>query len=98
MATERSVSIGVRAADQVSASAESLLKEAAHRAAGAIGAKPVEIPCPIAEPFLEHIKGHDELTKIPMALLPKVAHEIRTKIHETISQTPGHFASNLGVV
>ena len=79
--------------------ADNLLKpfeEAAHKAAGAIGAE--ALPCDIQEPFLNHIKGHDEVIKIPMTLLPKLAHEIRTKIHETISQTPGHFASNLGVV
>ena len=54
MGTERSVSLGVGAADTVSASAD-LLKAAAHRAAGAIGAESVDIPCPIAEPFYQSV-------------------------------------------
>ena len=90
--------LGKKVANSVSSSADSLLKTAAHKAAGALGAEAVDIPCEIPEPLLDHIKGHDEVKKIPMALLPKLAQEIRTKIHETISQTPGHFASNLGVV
>ncbi|MCW8131726.1 MAG: 1-deoxy-D-xylulose-5-phosphate synthase [Planctomycetota bacterium] len=79
-------------------SADELLKTAAHRAAEALGAQAADIPCEIAEPFLAHIKGHDEVKRIPMALLPKLAQEIRNKIHETIQQTPGHYASNLGIV
>jgi len=79
-------------------SADELLKSAAHKAAGAIGAEAVDIPCAVPEPFLTHIKGHDEVKQIPMALLPKLAQEIRNKIHETIQQTPGHYASNLGIV
>lgn len=77
-----------------SGSADDLL----HKAAGVLGAEAVDIPCAIPEPFLNHIKGHDEVKKIPMALLPKVAQEIRNKIHETIQKTPGHYASNLGIV
>src|SRR5262245_27357102 len=49
-------------------------------------------------PLLDHITGHDELKELPRALLPELAREIRSQLHETISRIPGHYASNLGVV
>ena len=84
----------------VISSAENMLKATTPKAALHLNTEATASDpfCPIAEPFLDHIKGHDEVVQIPMALLPKLAQEIRNKIHETISQTPGHFASNLGVV
>lgn len=93
MSTEQRV-LGHGLKGSLNTSSDQLLKAASR----ALGAEAAEIPCEIPRPFLAHIKGHDEVRKIPLALLPELAAEIRTKIHETISQTPGHFASNLGVV
>jgi len=89
--------VGIRVSDTLG-HADELVKRAAHKAAQVLGAEAEDIPCDIPEPFLAHIKGHDEVRKIPHALLPKLALEIRQKIHETIQKTPGHYASNLGVV
>lgn len=73
-------------------------ESAAAKAAGALGAEAVDIPCPIPQPFLEHIRGPEDVKQIPAELLPRLAHEIRNKIHESVQQTGGHLASNMGVV
>src|SRR5258705_11762482 len=44
--------------------------------------------------LLDHIAGHEELRELPSCLLPQLAREIRSKLHETISRIPGHYASN----
>ena len=62
------------------------LEKAVHKAGAAVGAEAV--PCEIAEPFLAHIKGHDEVTKIPMTLLPKLAQEIRNKFMKPFLRLP----------
>lgn len=76
--------------------ANSLNKDLIKKAAGAIGAEAE--PCPIPQPFLEHIKDAEDVKKIPPSLLPTLAHEVRQMIHEAVSKTGGHLASNLGVV
>jgi 1-deoxy-D-xylulose-5-phosphate synthase len=48
--------------------------------------------------LLEQINNPDDLQKISMGQLTKLAQEIRDKIISVISQTGGHLASNLGVV
>lgn len=97
MSNERSAALGQEAQKPVPASSEALLRAAALRAAGAIGAE-APVTCEIAEPFLDHVCGHQDVLKIPAALLPKLAHEIRQRIHECVSTNGGHLASNLGMV
>ncbi|MCZ7648161.1 MAG: 1-deoxy-D-xylulose-5-phosphate synthase [Planctomycetota bacterium] len=89
---EMSSKQGVLGADTSETSPDLLIK----RAAQALGAE--EVPCDVPQPFLEHVKGHEDVSRIPMALLPKLAWEIRQKIHESVKVTGGHLASNLGVV
>ncbi|MBE7464891.1 MAG: 1-deoxy-D-xylulose-5-phosphate synthase [Planctomycetes bacterium] len=84
---------GVLGNQASSASSDEILRKAAQ----IIGAEEADIPCPIPQPFLDHIKGHEDVVQIPMALLPKLAHEIREKIHASVKVTGGHLASNLGV-
>lgn len=48
--------------------------------------------------LLETICSPQELKKIPLEQLPKLAAEIRQKILETVSRTGGHLASSLGSV
>ncbi|MGB4520711.1 MAG: 1-deoxy-D-xylulose-5-phosphate synthase [Candidatus Omnitrophota bacterium] len=48
--------------------------------------------------LLETICSPQELKKIPLEQLPKLAAEIREKILETVSRTGGHLASSLGSV
>ncbi|MFH0940134.1 MAG: 1-deoxy-D-xylulose-5-phosphate synthase [Planctomycetota bacterium] len=81
-------------------SAESVLKpleEVAHKAGAAVGVERPNLPCPIPRPFLKHIADSADVKKIPMAYLPELAAEIRQKIDQTVQQTGGHLASNLGV-
>lgn len=92
MSTERSGALEAGAMNP----ANSLNKDLIKKAASAIGADAE--PCPIPQPFLEYIKDAEDVKKIPMSLLPTLAHEVRQKIHEAVSTTGGHLASNLGVV
>jgi 1-deoxy-D-xylulose-5-phosphate synthase len=92
MSTERSGALGAGAMNP----ADSLNTDLIKKAAGAIGAEPE--PCPIPQPFLEHIQTAEDVRRIPPTLLPALAYEIRQKIHEAVSRTGGHLASNLGVV
>lgn len=48
--------------------------------------------------LLNKIEGPEDLKKIAIGDLPRVAKEIRDVLLQTISQTGGHLASNLGVV
>ncbi|RKZ48046.1 MAG: 1-deoxy-D-xylulose-5-phosphate synthase [Candidatus Parabeggiatoa sp. nov. 3] len=48
--------------------------------------------------LLEKIQTPKELRELPEYQLPKLAHELRHFLIETLSRTGGHFASNLGVV
>lgn len=48
--------------------------------------------------LLETISSPQELKKIPLEQLPKLAAEIRQKMLETVSRTGGHLASSLGAV
>lgn len=48
--------------------------------------------------LLETIGSPQELKKIPLEQLPKLAAEIRQKMLETVSRTGGHLASSLGSV
>ncbi len=48
--------------------------------------------------YLNHIKSPDDVKKIPYKQLPDLAREIRNVLIETVSNTGGHLASNLGVV
>jgi len=50
------------------------------------------------ENLLEKINLPQDLKKIPLEKLPKLAQEIREKIITVVSKTGGHLASNLGVV
>lgn len=47
---------------------------------------------------LEQINSPDELKKLPVEELPKLAEEISRFLIESLSKTGGHLASNLGVV
>ncbi len=48
--------------------------------------------------YLNHIKSPDDVKEIPFKELPELAQEIRNVLIETVSNTGGHLASNLGVV
>lgn len=48
--------------------------------------------------LLETINKPEDLKKLDAALLPRLAKEIRTLVINTVSQTGGHLAPNLGVV
>jgi 1-deoxy-D-xylulose-5-phosphate synthase len=48
--------------------------------------------------LLEQIKCSNDVKKIPEKDLPKLCEEIRTQIINTVSNTGGHLASNLGAV
>ena len=62
-----------------------------------MGAERPIVECPIARPFLEHIKGPEDVKKIPPVYLGELAAEIREKIDETVQRTGGHLSSNAGV-
>ncbi len=47
--------------------------------------------------MLENINSPEDLKKINIEELPKLAGEIREKLIHTVSETGGHLASNLGV-
>ncbi len=48
--------------------------------------------------LLKNIHAPDDLKKLDPALLPALCADIRQTLIETVSQTGGHLASNLGVV
>lgn len=48
--------------------------------------------------LLEQIQSPSHLRKLPRASLPRLAVELRERLIETVSQTGGHFSSNLGTV
>jgi len=48
--------------------------------------------------LLESIRGPEDLKKLPIDQLPKLAEQIRQRIIEVVSRNGGHLASNLGVV
>ena len=48
--------------------------------------------------FLEHIDGPAQLRQLERKELPVLANELRAFLIESVSQTGGHLASNLGVV
>ncbi len=48
--------------------------------------------------LLEKIKAPEELKKIPVEELPRLAEEIRKKIIEVVYKNGGHLGSNLGVI
>ena len=48
--------------------------------------------------LLEKINKPEDIKKLDAALLPRLAKEIRTLVINTVSQTGGHLAPNLGVV
>ena len=48
--------------------------------------------------FLDKINGLEDLQSLSVEQLTQLAEEIRALITESVSQTGGHLASNLGVV
>ena len=48
--------------------------------------------------ILDQIATPDDLRKVPIAKLDKLAAEIRERIYQVVSRTGGHLASNLGSV
>ena len=48
--------------------------------------------------MLENINKPNDIHKIALADFPQLADEIRQFLIESVSQTGGHLASNLGVV
>ncbi len=48
--------------------------------------------------YLEQIDSPEDLKRLDLAVLPKVAEEIRELIIATVARTGGHLASNLGTV
>ncbi|WP_124727215.1 1-deoxy-D-xylulose-5-phosphate synthase [Staphylospora marina] len=48
--------------------------------------------------LLDQINSPEQLKRLPVEELPKLAEEIRTFLIESLSRTGGHLASNLGVV
>lgn len=49
-------------------------------------------------PLLSQINSPDDLRQLPVERLPQVCSEIRKFLIESISHTPGHFASSMGTV
>ena len=47
---------------------------------------------------LDKIKKENDIQEIPMEEMPQLAEEIRQFLIQSISETGGHLASNLGVV
>ncbi|MBQ6019197.1 MAG: 1-deoxy-D-xylulose-5-phosphate synthase, partial [Clostridia bacterium] len=48
--------------------------------------------------LLASIRSPEDVRRLPQEALPELANEIRRTLIETVSQTGGHLASNLGVV
>ncbi|MDK4565553.1 1-deoxy-D-xylulose-5-phosphate synthase N-terminal domain-containing protein, partial [Kingella kingae] len=51
-----------------------------------------------ATPLLDTIQSPQDLRQLSAAQLPKVAHELREFLLDSVGKTGGHFASNLGVI
>ncbi|WP_157669641.1 1-deoxy-D-xylulose-5-phosphate synthase [Chitinibacter sp. GC72] len=54
--------------------------------------------CPVKYPLLDTIDCPADLRQIERKDLPQVAQEVRQFLLDSVSQTGGHFASNLGAV
>ena len=50
------------------------------------------------EALLDWIKSPLQLRKLSRESLPGLAHELRERLIQTVSQTGGHFSSNLGTI
>lgn len=48
--------------------------------------------------ILDGITAAQDVQALPTEVLPKLCEEIRTRLIETVSETGGHLASNLGIV
>ena len=48
--------------------------------------------------LLDKIKSPDDLKKLDMDELVRLCHEIREFLIDSVSETGGHLASNLGIV
>jgi len=48
--------------------------------------------------LLDHINTPNDLKRLPLRQLPRLAQEIRQQILQTVAMTGGHLASNLGAV
>ncbi|WP_038316828.1 1-deoxy-D-xylulose-5-phosphate synthase [Kingella kingae] len=51
-----------------------------------------------ATPLLDTIQSPQDLRQLSAAQLPKVTHELREFLLDSVGKTGGHFASNLGVI
>ena len=49
-------------------------------------------------PLLDHINDPQDLRQLSICQLPQLAHELREFLLDSVTQTGGHFASNLGAV
>ncbi len=49
-------------------------------------------------PLLEQVDYPDDLRRLPLEKLPRLARELRAYLVETVSRTGGHLAAGLGVV
>lgn len=49
-------------------------------------------------PLLNHIKGPEDVKRLPAEQLPALCAQLRHRLIETVSANGGHLASNLGVV
>jgi len=49
-------------------------------------------------PYLDAIRGPDDVKKLPRADLQKLADEVRQRLIDVVSQTGGHIGAGLGVV
>ena len=52
----------------------------------------------MASPLLDSIQGPQDVKKIPVRDLPRLAEEIREELIKVLSKTGGHLGPNLGVV
>ncbi|MBU4140965.1 MAG: 1-deoxy-D-xylulose-5-phosphate synthase, partial [Candidatus Omnitrophica bacterium] len=48
--------------------------------------------------LLENINNPNDLKRLPLEQLPRLAQEIRQEIIQTVTRTGGHLASSLGAV
>jgi 1-deoxy-D-xylulose-5-phosphate synthase len=58
----------------------------------------INTPASSSYKWLSQIKDPSDIKKLSLAQLKELAAEIRQVLHHTVSQTGGHFASNLGTV
>ena len=52
----------------------------------------------MATPLLDSIQGPQDVKKLPVEDLPRLAEEIREELISVLSKTGGHLGPNLGVV